>query len=485
MNDLDFTLVAKKSVRGVFALISRTFLVQAMSIASFLIISLKLDPSIFGIYIVAQSIIVFFNYFQDIGLAASLIQRKSNPSLKQYRSVFTIQQLLVMLLVIPGIVFSGSLSQYYGLDSRGYYLLIALLVSFFLSSLRTIPTVMLERKLNFEKLVIPQIAENVVFNLLLVTLVLTGFETTSFTVAVLGRGVVGLVATYIIQPWRIGFSLDKQSIKELLSFGIPFQANNLLALVKDDLLVIYIGKVLPFTQVGYIGFAQKLAFYPLRLVMDNVIKITFPSYSRLQHDKNALKIAIEKSLFLISLFIFPTAVSIIVFAPHAIDLIPKYQKWTPAIASLTFFSLNTIFSSISTPLTNFLNAIGKVKVTLVFMIIWTAATWILTIYLVSELGYNGVALASFIVSTTSLGVFVVARKYTHFSFFKPVARQLFAALVMFAFLYATQNVISSILTMILEAIVSAIVYILVLMLIARDDLLSTFRFIMKSIRKQQ
>ena len=70
--------------------------------------------------------------------------------------------------------------------------------------------------------------------------------------------------------------------------------------MKDDLLTIFLGKILPIAQVGFIGFAQKWAFYPLRLIMDNVIRITFPSFSRLQHDKNLLGLAIEKSLFVSS-----------------------------------------------------------------------------------------------------------------------------------------------------------------------------------------
>jgi O-antigen/teichoic acid export membrane protein len=69
--------------------------------------------------------------------------------------------------------------------------------------------------------------------------------------------------------------------------------------------------VLPFAQVGYIGFAEKWAYMPLRLIMDNVIRIAFPSMSRLQHDKEAMKIAIEKSLFIVTFFIFPTVVAII------------------------------------------------------------------------------------------------------------------------------------------------------------------------------
>src|SRR5665811_1903695 len=85
---------------------------------------------------------------------------------------------------------------------------------------------------------------------------------------------------YIIAPWKIGFGFSRPVASRLLNFGVPFQLNSILALLKDDLLIVYLGKVLPLAQVGYIGFAQKWAFTPLRLIMDNIIRITFPSFSR-------------------------------------------------------------------------------------------------------------------------------------------------------------------------------------------------------------
>ena len=111
--------------------------------------------------------------------------------------------------------------------------------------------------------------------------------------------------------------------------------------------------------------------------MDNIIKITFPSFSRLQHDKDGLRKAIEKTMFLISVCIFPTAVGIFFFSEPLVSFIPRYQKWEPAITVLVFFAASTVLSSLSTPLTNILNAIGKVKITLYFMVMWTVLTWTL------------------------------------------------------------------------------------------------------------
>jgi PST family polysaccharide transporter len=482
MEDFDLDTVARKSVKGVFALVSRTFLIQVLAIIASFVLTIYLDPASYGVFFVVSSIIVFLTYFQDIGLAAALIQKKDEVTQEEYRSTFTLQQLLVLVLVVPTLIFSRQIASFYNFSEEGYVLLLALVISFFLSSLRTIPTVILERKLNFGKLVIPQIAENIVYNVSLILFSVMGFGINTFTIAVIARSVVGLVLTYVVQPWPIGLSFNFRSIKGLVKFGIPFQANTVLALIKDDLLTVFVGKILPLSQVGYIGFAQKWAFLPLRLVMDNVIKITFPSYSRLQHDQGALKLAIEKSLFLVSFLIFPTAVAIIQYSPFLIDLIPKYGKWEPAVLSLTFFALNTIFSSISTPLTNFLTAIGKVKITLYFMVFWTLTTWIITPFLIIKLGYNGFAFASFLISTSSIAVFIVVRRFVKYSLVKPVLRQLFAASIMFIVITLTKGIIVSFPTLFLNALFSGAIYLAILFLMGGGELVKTVRFIIISVR---
>lgn len=483
MDEFELHAIATKSVKGVFALVSRSFLLQLLGVATSFVLTLFLDPASFGVFFVVSSIIVFFNYFQDIGLAASLIQKKEDPTVRELRTVFFIQELLVLALIIPAMLFSNSIVHFYKLNGDGYVLFISLLVSFFLTSLRTIPTVIMERKLDYTKLVIPQILENLTYNICLIVFAVAGFKVQSFTIAILARSVVGLVATYVVSPWSIGLAFDRHSLKKLVSFGIPFQTNSILALFKDDFRTIYLGKVLPISQLGYIGFAEKMANLPLRLVMDNVIKVTFPSFSRLQEDKDALRLAIEKSLFLISLAIFPIAVGIISYSPYLMQFIPKYQKWEPAVVSILFFSLGTVLSSISTPLTNFLNAIGKVKVTLYFMVFWTVAIWFLTIPLIHIYGYNGVAIASFLVSLTSVGVFYVSKKYVKFRVFGSIYKQFIAAVVMYIFAIITGNLINSLLFMICMATLSLFVYFAVIMLIARKEFLKTARFVLSSVRK--
>jgi O-antigen/teichoic acid export membrane protein len=483
MEEFDLELVAKKSISGIFALVSRTFLVQVLTVVSNFVLTIYLEPSMFGIFFVASTINIFLSYFQDVGLAALIIQKKTEPTIEELRTTFTIQQILVISIVIITFALSPVIKPVFHLNQEGMNVLYAYLISFILSSLKTIPTVLLERKLDFHKLVMPQIAEGVTYSVSLIICAMWGLGVNTFTIAILLRSIVGLPIIYYIQPWSIGFAFKKDLIKQLVSFGSPFQANSLLGLLKDDLLNLYIASVLPLTQVGYIGFGQKWAAMPLRLIMDNVIQVTFPSYSRMQHDKKALRTLVEKSLYLIAFFIFPIVAGFMVFSPYLIELLPRYGKWEPALLALIYFSLNTLFASISVPLTNLLNAIGKVKIVLRYMILWTILNWGLTALFIKLFGYNGVAVASFLVAASVLLVLPQVKKHVPFSFFGPIWKQFVASVLMGGLVLLVGHIITSLVILGVVMLMAGLFYLGFLSLIAHKEMKNITKFVYGAVKK--
>lgn len=478
MEEVDIALITKRSIKGVFALTSRTFFVQIVSFASNLLLTIFLSPSVFGIFFVVSAAIAFLSYFSDIGLAAALIQKKESITSEELKTTFTIQQILVVIISITAFLLSGAITSFYHLDESGVFLFRALIVAFFLSSFKTIPSVILERELRFEKLVIPQIVETLFFNVTAVVLAMNGFGVASFAIAVLARGISGVLAIYIISPWRIGFAFSRPAAKRLLSFGVPFQANSFLALIKDDLLIAYLGKVLPLAQVGYIGFAQKWSLTPLRLIMDNVIRITFPSFSRLQHEKSLLAKGIEKSIFASCLLVFPSLVGIVVLAPYFINIVPKYTKWEPAIFSLAFFSINAALSCVSTPLTNALNAIGRIKTTLYLMTFWTAATWILTPISIHVWGFNGVSIASALIATSVIGVVYLVKRNLEFSVASITLPPAIGAILMGVVVYfLSPVVVKGFPTLIFMIIVGVMVYFFTMLALAKRQIIEDIKLI--------
>ena len=480
--ELETELIKRRAVSGVVTLTLRTIFVQIFTFFGTFMLTILLSPEIFGIFFVVSAILNFFVYFSDIGLAAALVQKKDEPTRQDLVSTFTIQQAIIFFLLFIGLIFSSKIAQFYNLDKEGLLLLRVLIFSLVLSSLKTIPSIILERKLNFTRLILPQIAENLIFYSVAVILAYLNFGISAFSWAVLARGFIGLILIYILSPWKPGIGINLENARKLISFGIPFQTNSVLALAKDDLLTIFLGKILSFAQIGYVGWAQKWSLLPIRFVVDNVNKVTFPAYSRLQSQKYELGKAIEKSLFFVTYLAYPSIFGMIAVAPKLLEVIPRYQKWEPALPLLYLFAINAVFSAVSTTFTNTLFALGKPKIVLNFMILWTSATWILTYPLVLIYGYIGVGIASALVAMTSIATIYFVKKEVKIT----VGRNIFGPLLISSLMclivrLITSTYVSNIVGLALTIILGAFIYLALSISILRKHLLEDAKIIVKAL----
>lgn len=469
MDKLDHDQIIKRSIRGVFTLISRTFFLNLISFAAFLVITRILDASQVGIYTAVIAIQRVISFFTDFGLGAALVQKKEDLKQADITTSFTIQAGITFAIFLLVLFFLSPLAIFFKFNDEAQKLLLVLVFIIFLSSFKTIPSILLERTLNFSKLVFPQIVESLVFNGILVALTLGGYGISSFSWAFLISSLVGIPFYYFVAPWKIRIGINKDSLN-YLKYGIQFQAKNVLGTIKDDLLTVMLILFLPFAQIGYIGFAQRLAFYVFRYVVDSVTKVTFSAYSRSQHDLIFLRNAVEKSLFFVSASMFPILGGLIVVSPYLIHFFWN-NKWEPAIFSIVFFCLNAAVSSLSGILVNVLDATGKVKVTLRLMVLWTILIWTLTPILIHFYGYNGVSVASFLVTTTIVYTVFLVKKIVKFKFLSSIIKSLFSAILMTIVLYIASNVfVKDFLSLIFVILTGGLVYSLSLFILAGNEL---------------
>ncbi|MFZ3302017.1 MAG: oligosaccharide flippase family protein [Microgenomates group bacterium] len=457
--EIGIQTIKERSVRGIVVLTGRTFLLQIIALVAQLFLFAYLGKYEFGVFAIVSAIINFLVYFSDIGLAAALIQKKEKPTEIDLRTTFTVQQVLVFGAVIVVLLLTPFFSQKYSLAQDGKMLLYALSVSLVLSSFKSIPSVLLERKLEFVKLVFPQILEQIVYNVVLVVMAMKGFGLTSFSVAVLIRGFVGLGAIYYLQPWKPGLAFSAETLKGLFKFGIPYQVNTFLATLKDDGMTIILGSIIGPVGIGILSFAQKIARLPLTFFMDTVTRVTFPAFSRLQNEKEHLERSVTRSIFFICLLVFPSLMGIIILSPILVRVVPRYEQWIPALIPIIFVSINFAFAAATTQLTNLLNAIGKIKITFYLMIMWTVLSWIFIPLLSIKFGVVGAAVGYSLVGSSSIIAIFIAKKYVNFSISDSIIKPLIGTTVMGVVLLFVRNFLdTSINSMLILGLVGVLVY---------------------------
>jgi len=389
--EIEFEVVKKKSALGITTFLLRMVFLQIITFISSVFVSRFLSPLAFGVYGIVANFVLLFVFFSDIGLAAALIQKKEKITRDDLVTTFTIQQFLVSFLVILIFLLLPLVQPLLKFDNDGLWLGRALAFSLFLASLKSIPSVLLERRLDFNLLVVPEIVETLVFNGVLVALAYYGWGVKSFSWAVLSRGLVGVIVIYILSPWKPGLGVKKKNALSLVRFGLPFQLNSILAWFKDNLMDNIVALILRSpTAFGYLSWAKTLSYQPKK-VLDSVMRVTFPVYSRLQIKRKVLNKALSKTHFLLSILTFPLITGICTLVKPLILYLYGGPKWLPAIPSVYFLSIALLWGIINSVATTALSAIGKIKIVLKFMAIITIVTWVLTPFFSFKWGYNGAA----------------------------------------------------------------------------------------------
>lgn len=460
----------KKIVHGFLTLTFRRVILLAITfLVTNIWLAKILTPDVIGIFNIATSILTFFAYFSDIGLAGAIIQKKEIND-DDLKTTFTVQQILVTSISATIFFLAPSFVSFYNLDTDAIWLIRALAIGFFLSSLKVLPSVLLERRLEFGPLVLIEVIETVVRLSLLVFLSYQHLGITAYTISTLAYSLTGTILIYLIAPWKIGVGFSKDSFKTLINFGVPFQLNSLLALLKDRLVPLLVARMVGATGIGYITWSQSMAFLSLE-VMNIMIRVMFPAFARLQDDKKALKSTLERTIFLTAFLFYPLLFGMLAIAPSLVMYVVS-NKWQPALPLIYLFSVNAFFSVLSTSFTNFLNAIGKIGVTLRLMIMWTILEWLLVPVLTIYYNFYGVAIAQAIIAFTSIIPVIIVMRMVKINIIAQVWQPLLASLFMSVSTYLISlYFVFNFLSLLTVSIIGGLLYLLIMIVFARDKIL--------------
>jgi O-antigen/teichoic acid export membrane protein len=400
--------VLQQSLRALIALATRQGLVQGLNLIGSVLLARLLVPGEYGVYAIVLFFIGLLARLATSGLGANLIRQSEEPADIDYRAVFTAQAVPVVLLAAGLGLGAPVVAGLYDLPDGGVTLMQLLAVSFLVSSLTTIPINRLERHLHFRQVALIEVLQTLVFQGTAVILAWRGYGILSFGFAVIARSVTGAVTAQLVSPWRPGFTRDGATIRRHARFGVVFQATFLVSTVKDSITTVFLGMLLGTAAVGYVGWAQMIASYPV-LVLMATQRVYLPAFSRLREHPELLKRVVEAALQFANACAAPFAVvSLVLIEP--ITTIVFGEKWLEALPLFYLLWVANLFVPSVTPLLSLLYALGEPGLVLRFALLWAAATWILGMPLILWQGAIGFAIANALVQGTSFLLYSVVKR---------------------------------------------------------------------------
>jgi PST family polysaccharide transporter len=369
----------------------------------------KLDPSDFGAFAIAQFAVAFFAYFGDAGFGAALIQKKDQPTQSDLSSIWCLQLLLSGVVVVL-VWFAAPLVVRFwpDLPPSGVWLLRALSVDLMLTAARVVPSVLMERELQYGRLSVLEVLITIPYYGTAMVLATAGFGVMSLVCAVIAQGVFGAVGAFVMRPWRPSLMIDRQAVRALLRFGIPYQLKNIIGFVAGAIMPVYAGRALGQRQLGFLNWAQTTAYFPLRLV-EVISRINFPLYSRLQGDRAALAGSIERSVQLCAMATLLFTGVCVGLGPNMVHVVFT-EKWMPAMPLLYVYAVGISIGFLMPLVAPAFDALGHPKTTLRFSVASVAAVLLIVPWTTPRWGALGFAIGSCVPMVVGNAIMIVVVK---------------------------------------------------------------------------
>lgn len=470
-------ILRKKVFEAVFALGIKRVIVQAIFTISNIFLARLLFPSDFGMFAIVTFVGSIFLVFADIGLGAALIQKKDKITTDEMQTVFTFQFFLSFLIFLFINLIASFASGYYGFGDRGTLLFHIFSFYFLFGPFKTTAGAILERNLEYRKLVIVEFVEIFCASASTVVLAILGYGVFSFVVGGICGHIVGAAFYFIFSPWPIRFRFSAKILSRLARFGLPLQVNGILSLFLGPFVLLYLGKSVGTENLGFFQFAASLSVLPLA-VSEIVNRVIFPLGARLQQDKVLFKKIIEKSMVVVSLSTLPILTIGIASASEIVHLVYT-DKWLPSLPALYLGLVQTSTIAYTGIFSQLLLSRGKAKYLRNMALVWAVLTWLLAPLLIRAFNFVGMSMTGLLVSVSGLWLCFKLNQEVDFSIVKNIFPYFFSAIIAgFSTFLVLWLMPTSFVVLFFAALLGFFVYISCLFLLIREIFLENLRIIL-------
>jgi O-antigen/teichoic acid export membrane protein len=393
--------------RGITLMLGRQLAILAFTFATGIVLARLLQPAQFGLYAIATFLVEAFALFGNFGLVASFIQRRDDLTERDLRVGFTLQQAVISVMAAVIVVAAPWLVAIFPkAPENSEWLVRALAATLYLTSWRSMSALQLERRLQYGRLAWVEVVEVVSFQSLAVALAAAGYGVWSLVAAALLRGFLGTALLFLAAPWPVRLAFDRRIAREILRFGIPFQLQSVVNQIGGWTTPLLVGTLVGPRGVGLLTWASSNARKPLLLV-DNVMRVAFPHFSRIQDDREEVERILSRYL---AYLLLPASLWCAVLLVAGRPLVEAIYgpKWSAAALPLALFAFGLLLDVLHWVVGVTLNSIGLVRATTRVVIAKSFLQIALSVPLVLAIGFRGVPVAYLISGTLVTPLLILA-----------------------------------------------------------------------------
>lgn len=379
---------------------TQTWGVHLVGFTAFLALSHLLGPEAFGLLAIAGVYTAVIDPIIDLGMGDAIVQRSELDSVHLNTAFWTNLAAGIVLTLV-----SGTLSSWLAIlfnDPRLMHVVAWLALSFVFLAAGGVHRAILRRRLKFKTLAACSLIAALAGGVVGVVMAVRGFEYWSLVGQILTNTGVEGVLLWITSDWHPGTAVSRHHFKDLFSFGRNIIGARLLNVFNRRVDDLFIGLFLGPVALGYYTIGYKILLILTQLLTGITTAVALPLFSKLQHNRTAMRQAFYSATRVTSLVAFPAFLGVAVLAPELIQALFGKQ-WTPSAPVLRVLAgigmLHSVFYFNSAVMTaagkpswrvglTLVNAIGNViafAIAVQWGIVAVAVAYVIRGYLLSPL----------------------------------------------------------------------------------------------------
>lgn len=317
---------------------------RAIGLVSTVILARLLGPQDFGVLALALLVVGGIEVFGYTGMVNYII-RHPDPKRSHFDTVFTLQLMVgavlsvVMFVVAPyGAVF---------FDEPQIELVIrCLALRPLLSGLENPGIIWFRKKMNFSKDFEFLVLNKAVSFVLTVGSAFVLRSYWALVIGILSGGVVSLIQSYRMHPFRPRLSLAETSV--MWRYSSWALISSLLDFANSKIDGIIVGRVHSAAEMGYYNVGAEIAATPVKEVIYPMTRVWEPAFAKLAGDPAALEHTYRWVFSAVAIAAFSMSAGVALVA-HDITVIALGTKWLPTVPLMQLLALAAGLSAISVP----------------------------------------------------------------------------------------------------------------------------------------
>lgn len=396
---------------------------KVLVLVTLAVLARLLTPAEFGIVGFATLALAYLAVLKDLGLGGALIQRKDDTE-EAAQTVYTLNLLLGAFLTAATFLAAPLVAGFFD-EPLVTPILRVLSVSFLIEALGSVHLVLLARRLDFKRRLVPDIGRSLIKGAVSITAAAMGMGVWSLVWGQLAGVTASSILVRLVVPWRPRLVIHRRLVRPLLGFGMPLVIVNIQYAVWANLDYVVIGRFLGDAALGVYTLAYRLPELLIHSIWRVVAGAAFPFFSTLQDEPDLLRRGFLKTIRYSQLLVVPLALGLIITAEPAVGALFGDQ-WSEAVPIMRILALFTLIASVGYNAGDVYKAIGKsgilAKLGIIDLVVLAPALIVAAPHGIVAVAWTHTAVAL----GDTIARLLVARHYISASF-RDIGRQLLSA----------------------------------------------------------